>query len=281
MSGHESRHDTAGIWGCGARATLTALLITALTLCSARAATPQDTPPAPQPDPRPRVVLVGDSTMAPNTGYGNALCARLTPAVDCWNLARGGRSSKSFRAEGLWDQMLARIQAEALGGGTFVLIQFGHNDQPGKPGRSTDLATEFPANLSRYIDELRALGAHPVLVTPLTRRSFKGGVLDDQLMPWSEAAKRVARERNVPLVDLHALSMALVQRMGPAQADELAEAAPGERRFDRTHVGQRGACFFSALVSEQLAAQLGELNRVRQPLPVCESVPPPRPTSRP
>jgi lysophospholipase L1-like esterase len=56
-----------------------------------------------------------------------------------------------------------------------VLIQFGHNDQPGKPGRSTDLASEYPANLKRYVDEVRAAGGQPVLVTPLTRRSFRDG----------------------------------------------------------------------------------------------------------
>ena len=50
----------------------------------------------------PRLILVGDSTMAPRSGYGNALCARFQQ-VACINLARGGRSSKSFRAEGLWD----------------------------------------------------------------------------------------------------------------------------------------------------------------------------------
>ena len=48
-----------------------------------------------------RVILVGDSTMATRSGYGDALCARIAPA-ECINLARGGRSSLSFRAEGLW-----------------------------------------------------------------------------------------------------------------------------------------------------------------------------------
>ena len=46
--------------------------------------------------------------------------------------------------------------------GDVLLIQFGHNDQPGKPGRSTDLATEFPANLARYVSYLRAAGATPL-----------------------------------------------------------------------------------------------------------------------
>ncbi|HRD96630.1 MAG TPA: hydrolase, partial [Rubrivivax sp.] len=81
----------------------------------------------------PVVLLVGDSTMAPQTGYGDALCRRLEPAVACLNLARGGRSSLSYRAEGLWERVLARLRAGQPGVPRQVLIQFGHNDQPGKP----------------------------------------------------------------------------------------------------------------------------------------------------
>ena len=86
----------------------------------------------------PAVLLVGDSTMAPQTGYGDALCQRLEPAVACLNLARGGRSSLSYRAEGSWGRVMARLEAGQPGVVRHVLIQFGHNDQPGKPGRSTD-----------------------------------------------------------------------------------------------------------------------------------------------
>jgi lysophospholipase L1-like esterase len=107
-----------------------------------------------------------------------------------------------------------------------VLIQFGHNDQPGKPGRSTDLATEFPANMKRYVEEVRAAGAKPVLVTPLTRRSFKDGKLIDDLGPWAEAVRKVAVETNTPLVDLHARSAAAVQTMGPVEAMKFAQRPP-------------------------------------------------------
>lgn len=222
------------------------------------------------------VFLVGDSTMAPHTGYGDALCARLMPALGCVNLARGGRSTLSYRAEGLWDALLQRLRARPPGAGkAWVLVQFGHNDQPGKPGRSTDLATEFPANLERYLAELRALGAEPVLVTPLTRRTFKGDRLDDQLQPWADATRRVAQAQRVPLVELHARSMALVQPLGQAGADDLAEAAPGERRFDRTHLGERGACFFAELVSRELALQVPELATPRSAQPDCAGLLPP------
>jgi lysophospholipase L1-like esterase len=110
-----------------------------------------------------------------------------------------------------------------------VLIQFGHNDQPGKPGRSTDLATEFPANMKRYVEEVRAAGGLPVLVTPLTRRQFKDGKLIDDLGPWAEAVKKVAVETSTPLIDLHAKSMAAVQALGPVEAMVLAQAAPDPR----------------------------------------------------
>lgn len=212
----------------------------------------------------PAVLLVGDSTMAPRTGYGEAFCARLAPELACLNLARGGRSTLSYRAEGLWDRLLARLRAGAPGVQRHVLIQFGHNDQPGKPGRSTDLATEYPQNLARMVAEVKATGAVPVLVTPLTRRSFRGAELNNDLVPWAEAMRRVAAEQGVLLLDLNARSAAAVQAMGGAEADRLAMAPPpaaGEAPlpgFDRTHVGARGACVFAdqlaQLVIEQLPA---------------------------
>lgn len=104
-----------------------------------------------------------------------------------------------------------------------VPIQFGHDDQPGKPGRSTELATEFPANLRRYVAEARTAGALPVLVTPLTRRQFERGQWMDDLAPLADATRKVAQELNVPLIDLHARSRALIQAMCPVLAMRLAQ----------------------------------------------------------
>ena len=217
-----------------------------------------------------RVILVGDSTLAPRNGYGDALCARFTPQVTCINLAKNGRSSGSYRAEGLWQNVLNLLADQRADKGmykaTYVLVEFGHNDQPGKPGRSTDLKTEFPANLSRYIDEVRAAGGSPVLVTPLTRRNFEGRRLTNDLQPWADADRAVATARQVPLLDLLTASAAAVQAMGSAQADTLAveppssvQAAPADRNqleavtnqksaFDHTHVGPKGADFFATLM---------------------------------
>ncbi|WP_313244953.1 rhamnogalacturonan acetylesterase [Stenotrophomonas rhizophila] len=251
--------------------------------------------PAPTPIRASKIVLVGDSTTAVQGGWGPAFCARhVTSFLTCTNLARGGRSTYNYRAEGSW----ALAQAEMRTPGyarTWVLVQFGHNDQPGKPGRSTDLQREFPDNLRRYVREIRAAGAQPVLVTPLTRRQFTDGVLIDDLAPWAEAVRSVAREMEVPLVDLHARSRAVVQALGPVAAMPLAQAAAtpaqvsaalggttvgaapvagapaaqdnavaepmGQAKvaFDYTHLGPDGAALFATLVTEELARQVPSL----------------------
>lgn len=239
-----------------------------------------------------KVILVGDSTTAVQSGWGGAFCAdHLTSFAACINLARGGRSSFSYRAEGSWNIALAEMKSGGYAK-TWVLIQFGHNDQPGKPGRSTDLKTEFPALIRQYVSEARAAGAIPVLVTPLTRRSFKDGQLDDDLAPWAAATRQLAADMNVPLVDLHARSRVVVEALGPLQAMSLAQVPPppdvvaaasmgttisaakapasppaptfdqmafAKQAFDYTHLGKTGAEMISGLVSEELSKNVPDL----------------------
>ncbi len=237
-----------------------------------------------------KIILVGDSTMAVHSGWGGSFCAlHVTSFVACMNLARGGRSTRSYREEGSWKLVLAEVKARGFTD-TWILIQFGHNDQPGKPGRSTDLATEFPANLRRYVDEALAVGAHPVLLTPLTRRQFVAGRLQNDLAPWAAAITRVAAEKHVPLVALNALSAKAVQEMGPTDANKLAQmplsaevaaaAASGttipaqtavapvgkvNRAFDYTHLGRDGADYFAAMVTDELAAKVPLLSQYLVP----------------
>ena len=189
---------------------------------AAQAQAPADPPPFKAS----KIVLVGDSTTAVNSGWGGAFCGRhVTSAVACVNLGRGGRSTSTYRAEGSWALALAEIRAGAFAQ-TYVLIQFGHNDAYGRAERLTDLETSFPANLKRYVEEARAAGAHPVLVTPLARRQFKSGRLVDDLGPWARAVRAVAVETGTPLVDLNAASAAAAQALGPLGAAAWAEAPP-------------------------------------------------------
>ncbi|MDP3746474.1 MAG: rhamnogalacturonan acetylesterase [Phenylobacterium sp.] len=222
-----------------------------------------------------KIILVGDSTLAPNSGWGGAFCARrVKSSVACVNLGRGGRSTRSYRAEGSWEIALAEARVPGYRD-IHVLIQFGHNDQSSKPERWTERTQEFPDNLRRYVREVRATGARPVLVTPLTRREFKNGELQNTLEPWAAQTRAVAAELDVPLIDLNARSAALVGAMGAAAAaglaqepptpEELAAAQAGStlsvrappagvsRKFDYTHLGDVGAETFAALVATELA----------------------------
>jgi len=199
-----------------------------------------------------RVYFIGDSTMATQNGYGDAICEWLKGHAECLNLAKNGRSTKSFREEGLWAQAIAQMNNNSTQLNQWVLIQFGHNDQPGKPGRSTDLVSEYPANLENYVLETRAQGATPILITPLSRRSFKNGEHQDDLAPWAAAMKDVASKLKVTLIDLHSMSRQKVIAVGEDQADRYAETPKGTPRFDKTHLGPLGACVFGSQVLNQL-----------------------------
>ena len=150
--------------------------------------------------PRPvRILLIGDSTVAsypkppadrPDlTGWGQVFGEFFTDNVAILNHARSGASSKSFFQLGLWSKAIAERP-------DYVFIQFGHNDGPGKGDRSTDPKTEFRDNLRRYIDETRAAGAKPVLVTPVSRRTFKEGKIETTLEPEQllDACKALEQE---------------------------------------------------------------------------------------
>ncbi len=164
--------------------------------------------------------------MQAGSGWGGAFCAHhLTSFAACVNLGRGGRSSSSYTAEGSWQLALNEMATPGFTA-TYVLIQFGHNDQPGKPGRSTDLVTEFPVNIARYVTETRAKGATPVLVTPLARRQFKAGKLDNDLVPWADAIRKIAQDTSTPLLDLNADSAAALQALGPVLAARFAQLPP-------------------------------------------------------
>lgn len=253
--------------------------------------------PAVKPIQMKKIVLVGDSTTQPNSGWGGSFCAyHVTMATACVNLGRGGRSTYSYRAEGAWDFALHEMKTGPYKA-TYVLIQFGHNDMPGKAGRSTNLQTEFPANLRQYVMDARAAGAAPVLLTPLTRRDFHNGKLRNDLGPWAEKIRLVAAEMNVPLVDLYARSQAVVQGIGPMEATRLAEIPPPQevveaaktgnsvlqanlpkgmptapamppgpqgsfnQVYDNTHLGRVGADYFSAIVADGLARAVPDLQK--------------------
>jgi quinoprotein glucose dehydrogenase len=231
-----------------------------------------------------RIILVGDSTIAVKSGWGPGFCADVASEVTCVNMAKGGRSSSSYRAEGSWDKVMDELKRNSEFQSTYVLIQFGHNDQPGKPGRSTDLATEFPANLRRYVEEVKSTGAMPVLITPLTRRAFRSGKLENSLEPWADATRKIGVEQGIPVLELNADSVAAVEKMGPAEANTLAMGPPptavaqsassGDSvavpkatgaDFDYTHLGAKGSAFFARMVAGELVQAVPDLRPYFKP----------------
>ena len=197
-----------------------------------------------------KIVLVGDSTVNVGSGWGPGFVRFLTGPVECINVAANGRSSKSFRDEGRWKRALALK-------GDYYLFQFGHNDEPGKgPARETDPNTTYYTNMLRYVEETRAIGAKPVLITSLTRRKFdRNGKIKDSLGPYVEAIRRLARAEHVPLVDLNASSIALCEKIGPAKSWSY-NRIPS----DKTHLNAKGSVVFARLVVEGLRKAVPELS---------------------
>jgi lysophospholipase L1-like esterase len=199
---------------------------------------------------------VGDSTVCnypetqPERGWGMFIQPHFKKdAVKVINLAASGRSTKTFIREHLWDKALSEKP-------DYVLIQFGHNDShaPEKP-EATDSATDYKEYLRRYAEDSRAIGAIPILVTPMVRRTFDAeGKLEDALQKYADAMKEVAAEKMVPVVDLHASSKALVEQLGPQAAAELAN-----KEGDRTHFNEKGAQTMASLVMKELSTAAPKL----------------------
>jgi pectinesterase len=227
---------------------------------------------APPEDRNVRIVLVGDSTVTDKSGWGYGFKQFLTDRVECTNTAANGRSSRSFIHEGRWEKALALK-------GDYYLIQFGHNDEPGKgPDRETDPHTSYHDFMARYVDDTRAIGAKPILVTSLTRRMFdKSGIgkIVCSLTPYVEEVRKLASEKHVPLVDLYARSIELCEQLGPEAClafsptrttNQLSKAAgtnrvdnPAANQWDYTHLNATGSVVFAGLVVKELRRAVPEL----------------------
>ena len=219
-----------------------------------------------------QVILVGDSTVATKSGWGDVFMELLGPGATFVNMARGERSSKSYRDEGHWQKV---VDAKP----TWVLIQFGHNDQPGKgPKRETDAKTTFRENLARYVNEARAMGAKPVLVTSLTRRNFnaqgkiepahpepstdkQGENSPDVLKDYVEGTKAVAAELKVPLIDLNARRIEQMNQLGPEAAKTF-----DATKTDKTHLSQKGAAETAMSIPRLDTEELFRLGQAIAPL---------------
>ena len=105
------------------------------------------------------IFLVGDSTMSdkpfingnPERGWGQVFPLYLKEGMHVENHAINGRSTKSFRNEGRWTNVLNRLRS-----GDYVIIEFGHNDQKVEDTtRYAEANTDYRVNFTRFVDEVR------------------------------------------------------------------------------------------------------------------------------
>ena len=239
------------------------------------------------------IFTIGDSTMAnkpleggnPERGWGQMLSRYFSEEIVIDNHAVNGRSSKSFIDEGRWDKVLAKLKK-----GDYVFIQFGHNDEKRDEKRHTDPGTTFDANLKRFVEEARAKGAIPVLFNSIVRRNFgkadadavakavvqddiregidpnapqaevnTGARLIDTHGAYLDSPRNVARELEVPFVDLNRVTHNLVEQMGPEASKQLfVWVAPNtvpalpKGREDNTHLNVRGAATVAWLAVQEV-----------------------------
>ncbi len=204
-----------------------------------------------QPTNKIRIALVGDSTVTEESGWGKGFKVAAGDQVEVLNFAKGGRSSKSFRKEGHWKPPIES-------GASYMLIQFGHNDQPGKgPDRETDAQTTFRENMGNYVKEARAAGMKVVLVTSMVRRKFKDeGKIRSDLLPYVEGTQAVAKELDVPLIDLHDISIKFFNELGEEKTHEFEPVNKKKNEdnsesagYDSTHLNEKGSIAIGKLMA--------------------------------
>src|SRR5439155_20075190 len=231
------------------------------------------------PTTRPTLWLVGDSTVRNGSGgggngqwgWGDRIAKSFDSAkLNVVNRARGGRSSRTFQTEGLWDGVLADAKP-----GDFVIIQLGHNDGGPLAGdnrergslrgideESEEVTLTLPPNkgkkeivhtygwyLRKYVADARSKGLTPILCSPIPRRPKTPA--DPTTAPLSYAlwSAQVAEAEHVPFVDLNRLVLRHYAGMTPEQIKE--------RYFtqsDDTHTNAQGADLNAAAVVEGLRA---------------------------
>jgi lysophospholipase L1-like esterase len=220
---------------------------------------------------RTTIWLCGDSTIAiketktyPETGWGMPFVYFWDSSVVVKNLAKNGRSTKTFISEKLWQQVIDGVKE-----GDYVFIQFGHNDESKEKKERYATEDTFKMNLTRFINETKAKKAIPVLFTPVSRRKFNDeGVALETHLEYSNYVKQVAESEKVLFVDLDAKSRGLYQQFGKEFSKQLfLQLKPGEHpnypdgKEDNTHFNELGARLIAQLVLQEIRNLNTSLNQ--------------------
>lgn len=213
--------------------------------------------------------LAGDSTMSvkdqkafPETGWGMPFTQFFDSSVTIKNVAKNGRSTRTFISEKLWQSI-----EQNLSEGDYVLIQFGHNDESKEKVDRYTTPEEYKANLLKFISETRAKKANPVLLTPVSRRKFRDSLQIPTHELYSALVREVAKDQQVPMIDLDQKSMALYQQLGKEASKLLfLQLQAGEHpnypegKEDNTHFNELGARLIAQIVLKELRQLVPALN---------------------
>ena len=211
------------------------------------------------------VYIAGDSTVTdqplePWCGWGQILPCFFDSEVAIANHAESGRALFSF----LWEKRLEKILS-TIQPGDYLFIQFGHNDQKDKRDGAGPFTT-YTAELKEYIAKVREKDAHPVLITPMERRRWKAGKPQETLSDYAEAMRQVGRDLDVPVLDLHAMSLTFYAALGQEESKGAfvhfpANTFPGQTKAlkDDTHHNVYGAYELACCVVEAIKARVPEL----------------------
>ncbi len=216
-----------------------------------------------------KIWIIGDSTVADNsggeiTGWGKMLPMYVdTSMVQVLNRARGGRSSRSFRYEGLWHEVLAQMKK-----GDMLLVGFGHNDS-GKinepkyrgsfPGMSDTTALveregkqetvhSYGWYMTSYVKEAKAMGVEVIVFSQIARSRNKNGVFERVGSSYGKWAREVASNEKVPFIDLNTEIARLYDAMGEKTVASMFPRFPK----DRTHTNASGARLNAYIMATEL-----------------------------
>lgn len=219
----------------------------------------------------PTVFLCGNSTVVdqdnePWASWGQIVPRFFTDSICIANYAESGESANTFIAAGRLKKALTQMKP-----GDYIFMEFGHNDQKQKgPGKGAFYS--FMTSLKTFVDEARARGAHPVLVTPTQRRSFDAnGKIQDTHLDFPDAVRWLAEKENIPLIDLHAMTRTLYEALGVEESKRAfvhypANTYPGQDKplADNTHFNPYGAYQIAQCVIEGMKkAKLPIVNYLR------------------
>lgn len=201
------------------------------------------------------IFLLGDSTVCdqprePYASWGQMLPRFFDERVVVANHAESGESLRSSLGSHRLEKVLA-----SMAPGDFLFIQYGHNDMKEK-GEGVGAFTTFKTDLKRFVAGARQRGGRPVVITPMHRRTFDAaGKIANSHGDYPAAVRDVAREENVPLIDLQAMSKPFYESLESLGRDQSKRAfAPG----DGTHHNNYGSYQLARCVMEGIRTnQLG------------------------